>query len=340
MIPVFFHDEQLLHKPQYEWAFGVSISHPETTHRAESILKALKKEKDRFDFHEPQSFPLKDIKQIHSPKMVKTIQASSATLPIDQTYYPSVFPYYRDKSRLDPNNLNHAGAFCFDAGTPLTCFTFAAAAWSAAASVEAARWIADGRGTTAYALCRPPGHHASKDLFGGYCYFNNAALAARHLRQSVDRVAILDIDFHHGNGTQVLFDRDPSVLVINIHGDPNLFYPHFTGFETEIGTAAGKGFNINIPLAKSVDGSTYIDILKRRVIKAIKDFDAKALVISAGFDTYTADPIGAFDLETADFQTIAEQLSHLKLPTVIVQEGGYEETSLGRNVASFLRPFS
>lgn len=340
VVPVFFHDEQLLHKPQYEWAFGVTIKHPETTYRAESILRALKREHDLFEFQEPKSFPLKAIKDLHNLKMIRAIQSASSTLRIEDTFYPSVFPYYRDKSRLDPNNLAHVGAFCFDAGTPITSFTYPAAAWSAAAAFEAAHWIRSGKSQTAYALCRPPGHHASKDLFGGYCYFNNAGIAARCLRGSSDRVVILDIDFHHGNGTQVLFDRDPQVLVINIHGDPNLFYPYFTGFATEVGIGIGKGFNRNFPLEKSTDGDAYLNVVRKEVIPLIKDFSPHWFVISAGFDTYTADPIGAFNLQTSDFQTLAEELSSLKLPTVIVQEGGYEEVSLGRNVTTFLKPFS
>lgn len=340
VIPVFFHEEQLLHKPLYEWAFGVTIKHPETTHRAESITEALKKEEKYFRFCEPSAFPVSAIKDIHNQRMVQAIQAASATLPIDQTFYPSIFPYYRDKSRLDPSNINHAGAFCFDAGTPLTAFTYAAAAWSAASALDAGKAVFEGRAKVSYALCRPPGHHASRDLFGGYCYFNNAAIVARYFKKKNKKVVIIDIDFHHGNGTQVLFDRDPSVLVINLHGDPNLFYPYFTGFASEIGSGPGKGFNINIPLEKATDGDAYIHALRENAIKPILEFDPDALVISAGFDTYTGDPIGAFDLQTNDFQRIAEELVHLKLPTVIVQEGGYEEKSLGRNVSHFLQPFA
>jgi len=338
-LSVFFHEEQLLHTPLYEYAFGEKINHPETTHRAQSILNSLGEHPDQFDITSPESFPMSSIKEMHNSKMIKAIQAASSLSP-NQTFYPSVFPYYRDKSRLDPTNIRHAGAFCFDNGTPLDATTFAAAAWSAADAVDAADHVLTEKSKVTYALCRPPGHHASRDLFGGYCYFNNAALAVKRLRKKAKRVAVVDIDFHHGNGTQVLFDRDPSVLVINLHGDPNEFYPYFTGFKTETGTGAGKGFNINIPLEKGTDGQEFVRNLVDDALKSLREFDPEALVISAGFDTYVTDPVGSFTLETLDYQAIAEKFIELKLPTVIIQEGGYEEISLGRNVTTFLLPFT
>jgi len=338
-IPVFFHEEQLNHKPLFEWAFGEKIKHPETTNRAESILKEIKAQPERFDLQPPTRFPLAAINDVHNKRLVQAIQSAHA-LPIDKTFYPSVFPYHRDKSRLDPTNINHAGAFCFDSGTPLNSTTYAAAAWSAACSFEAAKLVQENKAKVAYALCRPPGHHASRDLFGGYCYFNNAAIAARRLKRAYPRVAVIDIDFHHGNGTQVLFDRDSTVLVVNLHGDPNNFYPYLTGYELEVGSGAGKGFNINIPLQGGIDGQSYLQAFSERAIEAIKKFDPMALVISAGFDAYVADPVGSFCLETKDFGLIGEHIAGLKLPTVIVQEGGYEEISLGRNVVTFLEPFS
>ncbi len=337
-LPVFFHEDQLHHKPVFEWAFGEKIPHPETTCRVESILAELEAHSPRFELRSPEQFPLALIKETHNKKMVEAIQ-SAASLPLGKTFYPSVFPYHRDKSNLDSSNIHHAGAFCFDSGTPLNATTFAAAAWSAACAFDAAKLVASGTQKYAYALSRPPGHHASTDLFGGYCYFNNAAIAAKVLRQTHSRVALVDIDFHHGNGTQVIFDRDPSVLVISLHGDPNEHYPHFTGYANETGSGKGKGFNINIPLPGGTDGQEYLHRLSAEVIPALQRFEAQALVLSAGFDTYVADPIGAFCLETPDFLSVGEQFAALKLPTVIVQEGGYESTSLGRNVVSLLEAF-
>ena len=337
-IPVFFHEDQLAHKPMFEWAFGDKIPHPETTHRAESILEALTADSQRFQLRAPTKFPLNAIKELHNRRLIEVIQ-SAQSLPLDQTYYPSVFPYHRDRSNLDTKNIRHAGAFCFDSGTPLNATTYAAAAWSAASAMEAAKEVAKGKIDTAYALCRPPGHHASRDLFGGYCYFNNAAIVAQYLRRSANKVAILDIDFHHGNGTQVLFYEDPLVLVVNIHGDPSEFYPYFTGFERERGEGAGKGFNINIPLPGGCDGETFCSKLLEKAIVPIRKYNPGALVVSAGFDTYVGDPIGAFGIETATFFQIGELIKSLNLPTIVVQEGGYEANMLGKNVATFLDGF-
>jgi len=337
-IPIFFHPDQLNHKPLFEWAFGDKIPHPETTHRAESILESLSSDPSKFVMHEPTKFPLAAIKAIHNKKLIEVFQAAQG-LPIDKTYYPSVFPYHRDKYNLDTSNIKHAGAFCFDSGTPLNATTYGAAAWSAASATEAAKYVIAKKTRVAYALCRPPGHHASRDLFGGYCYFNNAAIAAHHVRKTANKVVILDIDFHHGNGTQVLFYDDPMVLVINLHGQPEEFYPYFTGYESEKGEGAGKGFNINLPLKNGTDGETYAAVIEEKVLPTIRKYNPDALVISAGFDTYVGDPIGSFSLVTPDYERIGGMLNSLNLPTIIVQEGGYDATSLGRNVASFLEGF-
>ncbi|MEZ4741865.1 MAG: histone deacetylase family protein [Bdellovibrionota bacterium] len=338
-IPIFFHKEQLAHKPLFEWAFGNKIPHPETTHRAENILSAVKADPSRFDIKEPTKFPLQAIGAVHNKHMVEVFRAAQS-LPLDQTFYPSVFPYHRDRSNLDPKNIHHAGAFCFDSGTPLNATTYGAAAWSAACAMEAGKEVASGRSQVSYALCRPPGHHASKDLFGGYCYFNNAAIVAYQLRKSAKKIAILDIDFHHGNGTQVLFYDDPLVLVINLHGNPERFYPYFTGYSSEKGAGAGKGFNINLPLPDGCDGKHYCQVVESDVIPKLKKYNPDALVISAGFDTYVGDPIGSFSLVTEDYHRIGSMICKLGYPTIIVQEGGYEATSLGKNVATFLEAFS
>ena len=337
-MPVYFHLDQLNHRPLFEWAFGDKINHPETTHRAENILAAVEEHRESFELRHPDALPISVIKSVHNRKMVQAIQASTA-LGAEETFYPSVFPYDRNRTNLDPTNIRHAGSFCFDSGTPLTATTFGAAAWSAGCAIEATKAVQSGNEKYAYALCRPPGHHASKDMFGGYCYFNNAAIAANILRKNGAKVCILDIDFHHGNGTQSLFYRDPNVLVVNIHGDPNEFYPYFTGYESERGSGAGEGFNVNIPLPKGVDGQEFIKQLQERGLKEVRAFAPDILVLSAGFDTYVADPIGAFCLATEDFGYVGEAIHALNLPTVVIQEGGYEETSLGRNVTTLLERF-
>jgi len=336
IIPVYFRPEQLNHKPLYEWTFGEKIEHPETTARAESIVKALQQRPELFKFIMPKSFPINIIREVHDDNLI-TLYKTCRSLPVDKTFYPSIFPK-REYVKPNPLNIYHSGFYCFDSGTPLNSTTWQAAAWSAACATDAARDIVKGKTDYAYALCRPPGHHASSDMFGGYCYFNNAAIATKALGMS--KVAILDIDFHHGNGTQNIFYNDGKVLFISIHGDPKDFYPFYTGFKHEKGLGKGYDCNMNIPLTAGVSGKEYLAIIANLVLPKIRKFRPFALIVSAGFDTFISDPIGAFSLQTEDYYNIAKLLKTLDLPTLVVQEGGYAPEFLGENVSSFLQAFN
>lgn len=333
IIPVFFNEAQLEFKPLYEWAFGEKIAHPETTARAESILAALQRDAARFEIREPVELPLAALRAQHDYALF-TLYTAAKTLPEDKTFCPMVFPRTH-QGRADPTNLHHAGAFCYDSGTPLTAQTFEAAAWSAASALAAADVVAQGEVKLSYALSRPPGHHATQGLFGGYCYFNNAGLAARHLRQR-GRVVVVDVDFHHGNGTQSLFYEDGDVLTISIHGDPRHYFPFFAGFPDETGAGAGAGFNQNHLLEEGADAQAYMALLDHHVLPAIRHFAPDALIIAAGFDTYYKDPVGHFTLKTEDYADLGARLGKLRLPTVVVQEGGYYTPHLGRNTVTFL----
>jgi len=335
-IPVFFHTKQLQFHPKYEWALGNRIKHPESTKRAESIYKAIKKEEEFFEILEPERIPLSSIRGCHNYELV-TLYNTAASLPEGDAFYPSVFPQ-RKKASPDPTNINHAGFYCFDSGTPLDSKTWLAASWSSASAFEAAKLIYSNKSKVSYAISRPPGHHASKDTYGGYCYFNNAAIAAKLLRKK-GRVVILDIDFHHGNGTQEIFYKDDQVFTISLHGDPRTYFPFFWGFSSEIGSGKGEGYNLNIILPDNTNITTYKKALLETVIPAIKRFEPDYLVLSAGFDTYIHDPIGQFMLETGDYQKLGKIISALELPTVILQEGGYFTKDLGNNVVSFLKGF-
>jgi acetoin utilization deacetylase AcuC-like enzyme len=191
---------------------------------------------------------------------------------------------------------------------------------------------------SAYALCRPPGHHAGRDFSGGYCYFNNTAIAAKILSVR-GSVAVIDIDYHHGNGTQDIFWEDDRVLTVSIHCDPRMDYPYFVGFADEVGAGAGEGYNLNIPLPPGATGEWYQKALEL-AFDRIHLFDPWALVIAVGFDTYRDDPISKFDLNTSDYTAVAQRLRALNLPTVLVQEGGYNIEALGKNVVTFLQPFA
>ncbi len=332
---VFFNQKQLEFAPKYEWALGNRIKHPESTKRAESIFKALSKDKS-FNIIEPKKIPMSAIRDVHDFHLW-TLYNAAEQLPDDQEFYPSVF---LQRAGIEPNpaNIKHAGYYCFDSGTPLNNKTLSAAGWSAACALEATKTVASGKARVAYALSRPPGHHASFDTYGGYCYFNNAAIAARELKKK-GRVAILDIDFHHGNGSQEIFYEDPDVMVISIHGDPREYFPYLIGFPTETGKGKGAGFNLNVILPTGTKIKAYENALKKQVFPIIKAYEPAHLIVSAGFDTYRLDPIGRFDIDTSEYERMGRLINDLGLPTVILQEGGYHTKDLGSNVRSFLQGF-
>ncbi|MFT4702520.1 MAG: acetoin utilization deacetylase AcuC-like enzyme [Bradymonadia bacterium] len=330
-VPAYFHPDQLTFKPKYEWAFGTQVGHPETTARAESILRALTADSG-FEVSEPEPIKLSLLRKTHSPKLITLYRAAERLGP-EETFYPSVFPKAQ-VGKGDPTNVKHAGAFCFDSGTPLSAQTWTASRWSASCAAQAAYTVLAGA-PVAYALSRPPGHHATRSYFGGYSYFNNSAIAARIL-QKLGRVAVLDIDFHHGNGTQTIFESNPDVLSVSIHGDPLEFYPYFCGYPNERGAGAGEGYNLNITLPRGATGEDFIGALVSQAMPAIEGFAPDALVVSAGFDTFHKDPVGDFELQTSDYEAVGRLVASLKLPTAVIQEGGYFAPALGDNVVSLL----
>ncbi|MDA0336407.1 MAG: histone deacetylase family protein [bacterium] len=237
--------------------------------------------------------------------------------------------------RAPTNTAAATGFYGFDT-TPLTAGTWAATRAAAHAALTAADQVAAGD-STAYALCRPPGHHASRNRFGGYCYLNHAALAAQSLA-ATGSVAIVDIDYHHGNGTQQIFyDRD-DVFFVSLHADPEWEYPLFWGRADETGAGDGVGCTLNVPLPAGVDDAGYLAQLAA-ALQPVRAFNPRYLVVSAGFDTWRHDPLGTFALTADGITRVGASLAELALPTVIVQEGGYDVDTLGDLVAAFLRPF-
>ncbi len=226
------------------------------------------------------------------------------------------------------------GYYSFGTATPILEGTWEAAYWSAQCALSAAARLRSGE-RCAYALCRPPGHHASTDLYGGFCFLNNAAVAARFLG---GRLAILDIDYHHGNGTQEIFYSDPQVLYCSLHADPDEDYPYFWGSASETGAGAGAGANCNFPLPRGAGDDLYLSTLDR----ALERLDAhrpERLVLSLGLDAAAGDPAGGVCLSPQAFRRIGERLASLNLPTLFVQEGGYGLDSLGENCLSFFSGF-
>jgi acetoin utilization deacetylase AcuC-like enzyme len=226
------------------------------------------------------------------------------------------------------------GRWCADTSVPVFAGTWSAAAGAARAAAAAAGDVLGGA-DVAYAMCRPPGHHAGRRRIGGFCYLNNAAIAAQALAGAGQRVAVLDVDLHHGNGTQDIFWDRADVLYASLHIDPDVDYPYFAGYADERGGAAAEGANLNLPLPDHTDERDYVDALMT-ALRAVASFGAEALVVSLGTDTHRDDPIGRFDLSTDAFARIGERISSLRLPTVIVQEGGYDLSSLGGSVTGVL----
>lgn len=229
------------------------------------------------------------------------------------------------------------GWYCTDAQTPLAPGTWQAACAAFATAIHAAELVRDGTERVSYALCRPPGHHAGRDFFGGYCYLNNSAAAASVLAQK-GPVALLDIDYHHGNGTQDIFYASKRVFTASIHADPEHSYPYYSGYEDERGTGAGTRRNLNVVLPTRVTGEEYLSQLKR-ALRAVKRFRPKALVVAFGADVAEGDPVGDLGLTNDDVHAVGREIAQLRLPTVVCHEGGYNLDTIGTVTLSFLRGF-
>jgi acetoin utilization deacetylase AcuC-like enzyme len=252
---------------------------------------------------------------------------------------PSVWPAPGMRRDRAPQELSaRVGLHAFDAGSPITAGTWVAALAGAGCAVSAAQAVLAGE-RCAFALTRPPGHHAGADFYGGYCFLNNSALAAQALRDGGHgRVAIVDVDYHHGNGTQSIFHDRGDVLTVSIHGDPRTEYPFYLGHADERGTGAGDGCNLNLPLPRGTGFDAWRRALQQG-LQAVADFAPGALVVALGLDTFEGDPISGFRLRSADYLGVGADLAALGLPTVFVFEGGYAVAELGVNAVNVLEGF-
>ncbi|GIW96299.1 MAG: hypothetical protein KatS3mg110_4340 [Pirellulaceae bacterium] len=280
---------------------------------------------------EAPEYPMAHITAVHDPEFVEYLEKACAAVGTGASVYPYVFPI-RNATRPPKELTVRAGYYCIDTFTPINGNAFPAARRAVDCALAAADQLLSGR-RVAYALVRPPGHHAERRAFGGFCYFNNAAVAAHYL-SAHGKVAILDIDYHHGNGQQEIFYERADVLTVSIHGDPDFAYPYFTGFADERGAGPGEGFNVNIPLPENIDGPAYRSALQQ-ALHAIRDFAPAFLVVALGLDTAKGDPTGTWQLNAKDFYENGRMIGGLHLPLLVVQEGGYRTRTLGVNARNF-----
>jgi acetoin utilization deacetylase AcuC-like enzyme len=334
------------HHGRQEMFRGSLVPCHETPARLDYVLAELR-ERPVAELRTPGPADLALIRRIHSPRYVDFLASvwdewlAQDPANAERDVLPSVWPIRGFRHDVMPGNFSaRVGLFSFDAGTPVTAGTWDAARTGAACAIDAANAVAAAGGPRAsFALTRPPGHHAGADFYGGYCFLNNAALAAQALRDAgAARVAVLDIDYHHGNGTQSIFYERMDVLTVSIHGDPTTEYPFYLGHADERGQGAGEGFNLNLPLAAGTGFPAWGQALQHG-LDAVRRFGADAVVVALGVDTFEGDPISRFTLQSADYLQIGRSIAKAALPTVFVMEGGYAVAEVGVNVVNVLEGF-
>lgn len=329
----YFSPIQKAHTPVRECVNGGWADHAETPSRLETILAEVAAPRTAADHG------LDAILAVHDPAYVAFLETAHAdwlAAGRDGDAIGYAFPVAARRALLLDRIDGKLGQYGFDTVTPIAAGTWDAAYWSAQAALSGLAALAAGEARRAFALCRPPGHHAGADYFGGYCYLNNAAIAARAATaRGLGPVAVLDVDYHHGNGTQDIFWRDGSVFFASIHADPRGDFPYFWGHSDERGAGDGEGATFNQPLRRGTDWAGYEAPLAK-ALEAIAAFGARTLIVSYGADTFAQDPIAEFALTTDDMQRLGARIAALGLPTLTVMEGGYNVPELGRNVAAFI----
>ncbi len=334
-------DRHRLRASKTELSGGLLVPPFECPERVEHILAELDR-RGHTDIVEPQDFGLDPIRRVHDADFVdflKTCWAEWQAAGFEGEAIASSWPSRRMPRMTPPRHIDgRIGYYCLACETSISEGTWEAAYAAAQVALTGAKRIGQGA-RAAFSLCRPPGHHAAQDMFGGYCFLNNAAIAAQAMRDGgAARVAVRDVDFHHGNGTQAIFYDREDVLFLSLHGDPMDAFPYFLGGSDETGAGAGQGFTVNYPLPPGCPYSTWVEALEDALGK-IAAYGADALVISLGVDTFERDPISFFKLTSDDFTDYGARLARLGLPTLFVMEGGYAVAEIGVNTVNVLDGF-
>ncbi len=331
----FLDDRQRQHDPKMFMVSGALAPNPEKPERVRVLHKAALEA--GCSFAAPADHGMGPLAAIHSPEylhFLKTIHGRwSRTPDAGEEVIPKIHPDRRDAA-YPRSAVGQAGFHQTDTSCPISADTWLSAYWSAQTALSGADALLKGA-PAAYALSRPPGHHAFGDLAGGFCFLNNSAIAAEWLLRAGRRPAILDVDVHHGNGTQGIFYHRRDVLTVSIHADPMRFYPFFWGHAEERGEGEGRGYNLNLPLPRGTDDAAFLVALDT-ALQRIADFGADVVVVALGLDAHENDPFQGFAVTTPGFARIAAHIAALGLPGLIVQEGGYLQPELGANLTSFL----
>ena len=348
---VVYSPSHLGHDITHETFMGVLVPANEVAERAEIIRGALDSD-GGFPRLEPTEHGVEPITAVHDPGLVRFLESAWSEVRrqgipwafLSADTYPnrSMFEGMSDAAiatfvREPVFAGGRAGFWGLDSAAPLVAGTYVAARGAVDVALTAVDLVLDGGIDAAYGLCRPPGHHAARSMYGGYCFFNNAAIAAHAITERTrERVAILDVDFHHGNGSQQIFWRRGDVRYVSIHAHPDRQYPYFLGREDETGEGEGSGENLNIPLAAGATNGDYLAAVDR-ACEAIAAVPGSVVVVSLGFDTYGLDPIGDFALTTDVYHEVGRRVAALGRRLVVLQEGGYHRPSLGENARAWLR---
>jgi acetoin utilization deacetylase AcuC-like enzyme len=342
---IFYSNEHRKHDPPFEvFDGGKRVPYYENPGRMDRIVSALRGTKWA-EFSEPEDFGFEPILAVHDGGYLNFLAScwnewlasdpEAAASPGQSAFLPATFALRR-AARPTSSLLGRGGFYIMDLSACIVEGTYKAALASANCALSAASSSLLFHNSS-FALCRPPGHHAGRDYAAGYCFINNAAAAANWL-SSKGKVALLDIDYHAGNGTQDIFYARNDVLTVSIHGDPDFEYPHYIGFADETGAGAGLGFHRNFPLPKGTDDAGYLAALDE-ALAVIREFAPGFLVLSAGMDIFDGDPLGAFRITREGIREIGKRVAGSNLPTVVIMEGGYANDALGGNVVALLENF-